>query len=311
MTKRLVVVQLYPDQMNIYGDNGNAQIVCRRAQLYGYEPRLLAYNSRTDLDNLLKADLVVGGGGQDSGQRAILADLAKIKNDLLSMAAEKVPMLMICGLYQLFGYYFRTKDGDKLDGIGLFDLVTNGSDRRLIGNAIVESDEFGELIGYENHSGITKLNDNQAALGQIVQGYGNDGSGSDEGAMRYCAVGTYLLLGAVGLPVFAGFSGGIGVLLGATGGYLLGFLLTTLVVWLAEIALGTSQPVFLASALVGQGLCYLFGSVWYALGYAGGTAGLPAVLSTCVLPFLLPDTAKLILAWSLRKRLAPVLAKSY
>ena len=180
MTKRLVVVQLYPDQMNIYGDNGNAQIVCRRAQLYGYEPRLLAYNSRTDLDNLLKADLVVGGGGQDSGQRAILADLAKIKNGLLSMAAEKVPN------------YFRTKDGDKLDGIGLFDLVTNGSDRRLIGNAIVESDEFGELIGYENHSGITKLNDNQAALGQIVQGYGNDGSGSDEGAMRYCAVGTYL-----------------------------------------------------------------------------------------------------------------------
>ena len=76
-------------------------------------------------------------------------------------------------------------------------------------------------------------------------------------------------------------------------------------------ALGTSQPVFLASALVGQGLCYLFGSVWYALGYAGGAAGLPAVLSTCVLPFLLPDTAKLILAWSLRKRLAPVLAKSY
>ena len=130
------------------------------------------------------------------------------------------------------------------------------------------------------------------------------------GKMGTIAVGTYLLLGAVGLPVFAGFFGWIGTLLGATGGYLLGFLLTALVIWLAEIALGTSQPVFLASALVGQGLCYLFGSVWYALGYAGGTAGLPAVLSTCVLPFLLPDTAKLILAWSLRKRLAPVLAKS-
>ncbi len=192
MTKRLVIIQLYPDQMNIYGDTGNAQIICQRVRLYGYEPQLLAYNSKADLNNLLKADLVVGGGGQDSGQRAILADLAKIKNNLLSMAAEKVPMLMICGLYQLFGHYFRTKDGDKLDGIGLFDLVTNGSDRRLIGNAIVESDEFGELIGYENHSGITKLNDNQAALGQIVQGYGNDGSGSDEGAMRYCVVGTYL-----------------------------------------------------------------------------------------------------------------------
>ena len=114
--------------------------------------------------------------------------------------------------------------------------------------------------------------------------------------MGTIAVGTYLLLGAVGLPVFAGFSGGIGTLLGATGGYLLGFLLTALVIWLAEIALGTSQPVFLVSAIVGQGLCYLFGSLWYVLGYAGGAAGLPAVLSTCVIPFLLPDTAKLILA---------------
>lgn len=129
------------------------------------------------------------------------------------------------------------------------------------------------------------------------------------GKLGTVAVGTYLLLGAVGLPVFSGFSGGIGALLGATGGYLLGFLLTTLVIWLAEVVLGNSQTVFLASAIVGQGLCYLFGSMWYALGYAGGTAELPAVLSACVLPFLLPDTAKLILAWVLRNRLAPVLAK--
>ena len=130
------------------------------------------------------------------------------------------------------------------------------------------------------------------------------------GKLGVASVGTYLLLGAMGLPVFSGFSGGIGVLLGATGGYLLGFLLTALVMWLAEIALGTSQSVFLASAIVGQGLCYLFGSLWYTFGYAGGAAGLPAVMSACVLPFLLPDIAKLALAWALHKRLAPVLAKT-
>ena len=60
MTKRLVIIQLYPDQMNIYGDTGNAQIICQRVRLYGYEPQLLAYNSKADLNNLLKADLVVG-----------------------------------------------------------------------------------------------------------------------------------------------------------------------------------------------------------------------------------------------------------
>ena len=129
------------------------------------------------------------------------------------------------------------------------------------------------------------------------------------GRLGTAAVGVYLLLGAAGLPVFAGFSGGIGALLGATGGYLLGFLLTALVMWGAEAALGRSEPVFLASAAAGQGLCYLFGSLWYAFGYAGGAAGLPAVLGACVLPFLLPDAAKLALAFALRRRLAPVLAR--
>ena len=71
-------------------------------------------------------------------------------------------------------------------------MTTVGGERRLIGNAVVDSDEFGELIGYENHSGVTVLGDNQAALGQVVQGYGNDGTGTSEGAMRYSVVGTYL-----------------------------------------------------------------------------------------------------------------------
>ena len=190
--KSLNVVQLYSDRMNIYGDNGNVQVICRRAKLYGYEVQLSVYDSIDDRNVLLSADVVLGGGGQDSGQRAILADLGKIKADLLSLAESKLPMLMICGLYQLFGHYFQTKDGDRLDGIGLFDMTTIGGERRLIGNAVVDSDEFGELIGYENHSGVTVLGDNQAALGQVVQGYGNDGTGTSEGAMRYSVVGTYL-----------------------------------------------------------------------------------------------------------------------
>ncbi len=191
-SKSLNVVQLYPDRMNIYGDNGNVQVICRRAKLYGYEVQLSVYDSIDDRNALLSADVMLGGGGQDSGQRAILADLGKIKADLLSLAESKLPMLMICGLYQLFGHYFQTKDGDRLDGIDLFDMTTVGGERRLIGNAVVDSDEFGELIGYENHSGVTVLGDNQAALGQVVQGYGNDGTGTSEGAMRYSVVGTYL-----------------------------------------------------------------------------------------------------------------------
>ncbi|MDO4271476.1 MAG: glutamine amidotransferase [Candidatus Saccharibacteria bacterium] len=196
MTKQtrlqLNVVQLYPDQMNIYGDNGNAQIICRRAELYGYDVNLAAYNSITDKSVLLAADIILGGGGQDSGQSAIVDDLQQIKPTLLQLAESKVPMLMICGLYQLFGHYFQTKDGKKLTGIGLFDLTTAGGDRRLIGNAVIANDELGEIIGYENHSGVTALGENQAALGRVVSGYGNDGTGTSEGAIKYAVIGTYM-----------------------------------------------------------------------------------------------------------------------
>ena len=132
------------------------------------------------------------------------------------------------------------------------------------------------------------------------------------GRLGALAVGVYLLLGAVGLPVFAGFSGGLGALLGATGGYLLGFLLTALTVWGAERLWGRSAPVFLASCLAGLGLCYLFGTVWFAAVYASssGPVGLAAVLGWCVAPFVLPDLAKLALALALRRRLSAALGRT-
>mgnify|MGYP003373967338 CR=1 FL=1 len=91
------------------------------------------------------------------------------------------------------------------------------------------------------------------------------------GRLGTLAVTVYLLLGAVGLPVFAGFHGGLGAFLGATGGYLVGFLFTALTMWGAERWLGKSAPVFLGSAVVGQILCYLFGSVWYYAVYTSSS----------------------------------------
>ena len=111
------------------------------------------------------------------------------------------------------------------------------------------------------------------------------------GRLGTLSVAVYLLLGAVGLPVFAGFQGGLGALLGTTGGYLAGFLLTALTVWGAERRLGKSAPVFLVSCLLGLALCYLFGSVWFAAVYAAasGPVGLVTVLGWCVFPLFLPS----------------------
>ena len=105
----------------------------------------------------------------------------------------------------------------------------------------------------------------------------------------------YLLLGAVGLPVFSGFRGGIAVLLGPTGGYLWGFAFSGLIYWLLE-RFGK-----LPAMIVAQLTCYLFGSFWFYL-YTGG--GLWLIIARCVLPFLLPDAIKIALACTLTRRLA-------
>ena len=118
----------------------------------------------------------------------------------------------------------------------------------------------------------------------------------------------YLLLGAAGLPVFSGFRGGIGALLGATGGYLLGFLLTGLVYRLFEHL--PRRPWLRAAALVlGLALCYAFGTAWFVKVYtaASGPISVAAALGWCVFPFLLPDGVKLALAMLLARRIRPLI----
>ena len=118
------------------------------------------------------------------------------------------------------------------------------------------------------------------------------------------AIATYLLLGVVGLPVFSGFQGGVGTLLGVTGGYIAGFLATGLVYWLMT-ALGRNKEIFrLLGMLIGLLFCYLLGTLWFRFGYLSyGGLSWGAILLKCVVPYLLPDAVKLILAWLLSRRL--------
>lgn len=112
------------------------------------------------------------------------------------------------------------------------------------------------------------------------------------------AVTLYILLGAVGVPVFSGFGGGIGFLLGNTGGYILGFLLTALTVGFAAEKWGRKPLVLGLSMVVGLTLCYAFGTAWFIFVYAHrtGAMGLEAALSLCVLPYLIPDAIKIAAA---------------
>ena len=120
----------------------------------------------------------------------------------------------------------------------------------------------------------------------------------------------YILLGAIGMPVFAEFTSGIGVLLGNTGGYILGFLLSGLVYLLMTKLFGEKLHVEIAALLLGLALCYAFGTAWFMYIYtkANGAVGLGTVLSWCVIPFILPDLIKLGLALTVARRVQPMLS---
>jgi CobQ-like glutamine amidotransferase family enzyme len=79
-----------------------------------------------------------------------------------------------------------------LTGIGVLDVETRGGDSRMIGNILVESDEFGEIIGYENHSGDTVLGAASQPLGRVVRGAGNNPRDGVEGARSHQVIGSYL-----------------------------------------------------------------------------------------------------------------------
>ncbi len=115
----------------------------------------------------------------------------------------------------------------------------------------------------------------------------------------------YLLLGVVGLPVFSGFQSGAGVLLGVTGGYLLGFIASCLLYWLLTGLLGQKPWVQLLAMLLGLLACYALGTVWFLVVYTknSGAISLLMVLSKCVFPFILPDLCKIAMAFLLTRRL--------
>lgn len=184
------ILQLYPRDMNIYGDYGNALVLSQRLRWYGYTPVMHSYDPGDELPD--QVDLVIGGGGQDSGQDKIQQDLLTRADTLTRWAEEGVPMLVICGMYQLFGHHFDTREGSRITGIGILDVTTVGTDTRLIGNVVAESEEFGTIVGYENHSGQTTLGPQASPLARVTTGEGNNEQDPYEGARYQHVIGSYL-----------------------------------------------------------------------------------------------------------------------
>lgn len=118
----------------------------------------------------------------------------------------------------------------------------------------------------------------------------------------------YILLGVIGVPVFAGFLAGLGVLIGNTGGYIIGFIFSAIVTGLIIQYLGNKPPIMLLAMILGLVVCYIFGTAWFMYFYAqtSGTIGVMTALTWCVFPFVIPDVVKIVLAIVVVKRVAKI-----
>jgi lipid II isoglutaminyl synthase (glutamine-hydrolysing) len=186
--KSIHIVHLYPREMNIYGDTGNRVILQQRLLSRDIEVKL----SHIGLSDFVPADsdIIIGGGGQDAGQSVVQHDLAEKANDLHKLAQDGVVMLMVCGLYQLFGRRFVTGENEEIKGIEILPLETIAGPTRYIGNTLYKS-SWGEIVGYENHSGLTYLDEGAVAFARVKKGAGNNGKDGTEGCVVNNVFGTY------------------------------------------------------------------------------------------------------------------------
>lgn len=210
MTKQeLVIGYLYSDLMNIYGDTGNIICLTKRCEWRGIEVVVKKISVGDELKKG-ECDLFFFGGGQDQAQNEVAADLGKsIKGKVLREELERgVPMLSICGGYQLLGDYYEPLQGPKLEGLGFLPVFTKASNERMIGNIVIRLQGAGgskekesatsnlppetSLVGFENHSGKTYLKQGAKPLGTVIKGFGNNGEDQAEGCIYKNTIGCYM-----------------------------------------------------------------------------------------------------------------------
>lgn len=197
---KLTIHHLYADMMNLYGDRGNVIAIKKRAEWRGIPVEVIDVGLRESIKPT-GCDLFLFGGGQDREQGFLAEDLAGTKGeDLRAIVEDGGVVLGVCGGYQLMGHYYETPEGEKLPGVGIFDMYTRPrktDEARLIGNVLARArtpEDKGivrEIVGFENHGGRTELGDVEP-LAEIIFGHGNNGHDGTEGARRLNAYGTYL-----------------------------------------------------------------------------------------------------------------------
>ncbi len=188
--KAIKIAHLYPERMSIYGDYGNIIALTQRMNWRGIKNEVESIEVGRKIPKDI--DIIFIGGGQDRGQVIVAKDLESKASQIHEFVESGGPLLSVCGGYQLLGEYFISNDYGELKGISLFNVISRATTTRMIGNIVVQSQEFGELVGFENHSGATEFVGRAHPLGIVKKGYGNNPKDKIEGAIYKNALGTYM-----------------------------------------------------------------------------------------------------------------------
>lgn len=196
MKKQLTIGWLYPKLMNIYGDRGNLLVLQKRSQWRDIEVKIELLDLGFEHSRLASCNLIVMGGAQDRQQETVSKDLFKAKPIIEGLIEKNIPGLYVCGAYQFLGKYYEEANGEKIKGLGIFDLYTKNpgiNEKRLIGNAAFKALDLDyTLLGFENHGGRTYLGKNVKPFGKVIKGFGNNAEDGFEGAVYKNSFGTYL-----------------------------------------------------------------------------------------------------------------------
>ncbi|HIX01369.1 MAG TPA: glutamine amidotransferase [Candidatus Ligilactobacillus excrementigallinarum] len=192
MKYELRLAHLYGDLLNTYSDIGNILVMKYYAKQMdtNIDVQLISLDDTFNADDF---DIALFGGGQDFEQTIVSKDLPNKHDEIQKFIEEGKPLLAICGGYQMLGQYYVGADGKKIPGLGVLSHRTETQkDNRFIGDITIKNEETGEEYhGFENHSGVTFLGENERPLGKVLKGNGNNGQDGSEGAIYKNTFGTY------------------------------------------------------------------------------------------------------------------------
>ncbi len=187
---------MYYDLLELYGDRGNITVLesILKYNNIKFKTDKITLNSNIDISNY---DFVFLGGGSDQNQILVESDLKKRKEQMINVMNNKGFILSVCGGYQMFGKYYLDAHNNKIEGLNIFDYYTEASNNRCVGNIKIKSkikinNTNLEVLGFENHSGITKGIKKEMCFGEVLSGNGNEYQSNYEGFMGEHFIGTYI-----------------------------------------------------------------------------------------------------------------------